>query len=252
LISIHHPMNTISYLIVEDEAKSRQTLLQKIDMCNLSELTCVGLAADSTEALWFVEKNHPEIIFIDINLPGKNGFEFLETIHEKDYHPEIIFTSAYTENEYLLKALKHSPVNYLIKPIDIDELAASFEKAILRVMLKQNQIASSGKVKLIGIKEILFLRPEQIAYCRADGHYSNMYLTNGKLELICQSMRSIESELPAKNFFRIDRSSLVNINIVESIDIKKQICILRENTYSQSVEMSLIGLKRLMARLEQK
>jgi DNA-binding LytR/AlgR family response regulator len=72
------------------------------------------------------------------------------------------------------------------------------------------------------------------------------------LELICQSMRSIESELPAKNFFRIDRSSLVNINIVESIDIKKQICILRENTYSQSVEMSLIGLKRLMARLEQK
>ncbi|MBV5314841.1 MAG: response regulator transcription factor [Prolixibacteraceae bacterium] len=245
-------MSIISYLIVEDEIKSRQTLLKKIDMCHLDNLKCMGLAADAEEALWFVEKNYPDIILVDINLPGKNGFEFLDNIKRENYDPEVIFTSAYTESEYLLKALKKGAVNYLIKPIDIDELTSSFEKAISRVLLKRNQVSSSGKIKLIGIKEVLYLKPEQVAYCRADGHYTNMFLTNGKLELICQSIGSIEKDLPSKMFFRIDRSSLVNINIVESIDLKKQTCMLGENGFNLSIEISVIGLKRLMNRLEQK
>lgn len=244
-------MNSISYLIIEDELKSRQTLLKKIDLCDLEELTCSGIAANSEEAVWLINKNHPDIILIDINLPGKNGFECLEDVKAENYFPEIIFTSAYNENEYLLKALKTGPVNYLLKPIDIDELKASFIKAISRVQLKQNQITVSGKKKLIGIKEILYLKPEQIAYCRADGHYSNVFLTNGKLELICQSIGAIEKELPSKVFFRIDRSSLVNTNLVESIDLKKQTCMLREKDFNLNVEISVIGLKRLMQKLEQ-
>ncbi|MFY9151606.1 MAG: LytTR family DNA-binding domain-containing protein [Prolixibacteraceae bacterium] len=244
-------MNSISYLIIEDELKSRQTLLKKIDLCELEILSCVGIAANSEEAIWLIKKNRPDIILIDINLPGKNGFELLEDIQEEDYYPEIIFTSAYNENEYLLKALKTGPVNYLLKPIDIDELKASFNKAISRVHLKHNQISGSGKKKLIGIKEILYLKPEQIAYCRADGHYSNVFLTNGKLELICQSIGSIEKELPSNMFFRIDRSSLVNTNLVESVDLKKQTCMLREKDFNLNVEISVIGLKRLMLKLEQ-
>ena len=244
-------MNSISYLIVEDEIKSRQTLLKKIDLCNLEELNCVGLAANSDEAIWLIRKNHPDVILVDINLPGKNGFECLDEIQEDNYFPEIIFTSAFNENEYLLKALKTGPVNYLLKPIDIDELKITFEKAIIRVQQRQNQISAFGKKKLIGIKEILYLRPEQIAYCRADGHYSNVFLTNGKLELICQSIGAIEKDLPSNIFFRIDRSSLVNTNLVESIDMKKQTCMLHENDFSLNVEMSVIGLKRLMLKLEE-
>lgn len=244
-------MNSISYLIIEDEIKSRQTLLKKIDLCNLEELTCAGIAVNSEEATWLIGKNHPDVILIDINLPDKNGFECLEKIKEENYFPEIIFTSAYNENEYLLKALKTGPVNYLLKPIDINELKASFTKAISRVQLKQNKISAFGKKKLIGIKEVLYLKPEHIAYCRADGHYSNVFLTNGKLELICQSIGSIEKDLPSNIFFRIDRSSLININLVESIDLKKQTCLLRDNEFSLNVEISLIGLKRLMLKLEQ-
>lgn len=245
-------MNTISYLIVEDEIKSRQTLLKKIDMCNLRELICVGLASDSEEALWFVKKNQPDIILLDINLPGKNGFEFLETIKEVSCDPEIIFTSAHTENEYLLKALKSGPVNYLIKPIDIDELAASFERAISRVLLKKNEFAASGKIRFNGSKEILYLKPEQIAYCRADGAYSRIFFTNGKFELISQPISLIEKELPSTVFFRIDRSNLINLNLVESIDLRKQTCMFRDQNFTLKVEMSLTGLKRLMTRLEQK
>ncbi|MFA5329997.1 MAG: response regulator [Prolixibacteraceae bacterium] len=245
-------MNAISYLIVEDELKSRQTLLQKIDMCNLDALICVGLAADSEEALWFVKQNHPDIILTDINLPGKNGFEFLESIQEENYDPEIIFTSAYTENDFLLKALKKGPVNYLTKPIDIDELESSFNKAISRVLLKSNQLPASGKVKFNGIKEVLYLKPEQIAYFQADGHYSNMYLINGKLELICHSIGAIEKELTQNIFFRIDRSCLINLTIVESIDIRKQKVKLHENEFSLTIDISMVGLKRLMAKLDQK
>ncbi len=146
-------MNSISYLIVEDELKSRQTLIKKIDLCELEELNCVGIAANSDEALWLIKKNRPNIILLDINLPGKNGFECLNEIQEENYTPEIIFTSAYNENEYLMKALKTGPVNYLLKPIDIDELKASFIKAIARINFKQNQSSSFGKKKLIGIKE---------------------------------------------------------------------------------------------------
>lgn len=245
-------MNTISYLIIEDELKSRQTLCQKIDMCQLNGLFCVGLAADSDEALWCIEKNHPDIILADINLPGKNGFECIESIRRDNYDPEIIYTSAYIENDYLIRALKTSPVNYLIKPIDMDELVSSLEKAIARTQLKQNHVTSSGKIRLNGIKEILYLRPEQIAYCRADGHYSNVFLTSGKLELICQSIGSIEKNAPPNTLFRIDRSSLLNIHIVASIDLKKQTCLLTDREFNLSIDMSLIGLKRLMDRLEQK
>lgn len=245
-------MNTISYLIVEDEMKSRQTLLKKIDMCNLPKLVCIGLASDSEEALWLVKKTHPDIILLDINLPGKNGFEFLETIKEVNCDPEIIFTSAHTENEHLLRALKNGPVNYLIKPIDIDELAASFEKAFARVLLKKNQFAASGKIRFNGSKEVLYLKPEQIAYCQADGAYSRIFFTNGKIELISQPISLIEKELPSSVFLRIDRSNLINLNLVESVDMKNQTCVLRELNFVLKVEASLIGLKRLMTRLEQK
>lgn len=245
-------MNKISYLILEDESKSRQTLLQKIDMCNLPDLSCVGLAANADEALWLVEKNLPEILLVDINLPGKNGFEFLESIKNKSYNPEIIFTSAYTENEYLLKALKSGPVNYLIKPIDIDELAKTFEKAIARILRKKNQLALSGKIKLTGMRELLYIKSNQIVYCKADGHFSKVVLTNGKTEIICQNIGSIEKELPDDIFFRIDRSSLVNMNLIESIDLKRQTCFLREEEFSLNVEISLAGLKRLMIKLEKK
>lgn len=244
-------MSSISYLIIEDEVKSRQTLLIKIDLCELAELTCVGIASNSEEARWLISKNRPDIILLDINLPGKNGFECLEEIQEENYSPEVIFTSAYNENEYLMKALKVGPVNYLVKPIDIDELKSAFLKAITRVNLKHNQSSTIGRKKFIGVKEVLYLKPEQIAYCRADGHYSNMFLTNGKLEVICQSIGAIEKELPPNVFFRIDRSSLVNTNLVESIDLKKQTCMLRDKEFSLNVEMSLIGLKRLMVKLEE-
>lgn len=243
-------MKAITYLIVESEIKSRYTLLQKIDMCQIDGLTCVGLASNADEGLWFVRKNHPDIILIDINLPGKNGFECLESIKSENYDPEIIFTSAYVENEYLLKALKKGPVNYLTKPIDIDELSASFEKAISRVRLKQNQVHAAGKIKLSGGKEVLYLKPDKIAYCKADGHYTNIFLTNGKLEMISQSIGSVEKDLPPNVFFRIDRSSLLNISVIESIDLKKQTCMIRDGEFNMNIEISTAGLKRLLSRLD--
>jgi two-component system LytT family response regulator len=243
-------MQEVTYVIVEDEQKSRQTLLQKIDLCNLSNLLCVGLASDFDEAQLLIENNHPDILLLDINLPGKNGFECLEAIKTVDYNPETIFTSAYSQNEYLLKALKSGAVNYLIKPIPMDELTASLVTAISRVELKRNQISTSGKIKLNGTKEVLFLKLEQIAYCKADGHYSQVFLTTGKIETICQRIGSLEKILPGNMFFRTDRSTLINSNLIESIDLKKQTCKLIHEDFLQIIDVSVIGLKRLIERLE--
>jgi len=127
----------IKYLIVEDEEKSRETLLKKIQLCNLPEIVCTGMAANASEALMLAKLTPPDFVLLDINLPGKNGFEMITEFQSEGIFPEIIFTSAHTENDILLKALKQFPSSYLVKPIDMDELETAIKNVCRLAKKKQ-------------------------------------------------------------------------------------------------------------------
>lgn len=235
---------TINYLIVEDEEKSRLTLLQKLKICNLPGTNCIGLASNAQEAMFLAENTVPDILLLDINLPGKNGFELLGDLNNAGIEPIVIFTSAHTENHILLEAMKHAPINYLTKPIVIGELEKSMKKACLNVeKVRSNSTDNNLKVKFQSISGPLYITPSQIASIKADQHYSILTLSTGQSIMLIQGFgKAIDNDmLSILPFYKADRSTLINLKHVEKINIKKCECVF--NLFSKKVTLPIATKK---------
>lgn len=239
----------IKYLIVEDEQKSRELLLKKIQMVNNSKITCIGMAANATEALLLARMTTPDFILLDINLPGKNGFDLLKDLNEEGISPEVIFTSAHTEINILLNALKHSPVTYLVKPVDLGELDKAIRKVCSQIPVVSNDRDMHDKIRFPGHLGPLFISPENLLMVKADAHNSRLFLSNGKDLQVYQGISKIErlSLAPFSGLFiRPDRSTIINKSKITSIHTKKNECILSGDTDTISVRISGNGLKKLL------
>ncbi len=243
----------IKYLIVEDEEKSRELLLKKIQMCNIPDIICCGLASNATEALLLAKMTPPHFILLDINLPGKSGFDLIRELEQEEIHPEVIFTSAHTEKEILLKALKHSPITYLVKPIDLDELEEAITKVCSNIQINKTENEVQGKIRFQGNLGPLYISPEQLLVIKADAHYSRIFLENGKEILVSQSISEIEQVklLPfSKLFIRPDRSTILNLGKIVSIHIKKNECIISRGNETLNVKISENGLKIVLKAMD--
>ena len=243
----------IKYLIVEDEEKSRELLLKKIQMCNIPDIICCGLASNATEALLLAKMTPPHFILLDINLPGKSGFDLIRELEKEGIQPEVIFTSAHTEKEILLKALKHSPVTYLVKPIDLDELEEAITKVCSNIQITKTENEIQGKIRFQGNLGPLYITPEQLLVIKAEAHYSRIFLENGKEILVSQSISEIEQVnlLPFSKFFiRPDRSTILNLSKIVSIHIKKNECIISRGNETLNVKISENGLKIVLKAMD--
>jgi two-component system LytT family response regulator len=236
----------IKYLIVEDEDKSRELLLKKIQMCNISDITCIGMAANATEAILLTKMTPPDFILLDINLPGKSGFDIITELEQDGISPEVIFTSAHTEKEILLSALKYSPITYLVKPIDLDELEEAIRKVCSRIRISVKESEAHGKIRFQGNLGPVFIAPDQLLIIKAEAHYSRLFIENGKEILVNQSISEIErTNLQSFShlFIKPDRSTIINISKIVSIHTKKKECIISNGNEMQNVKISGNGLK---------
>jgi len=243
----------IKYLIVEDEEKSRELLLKKIQMCNIPDIICCGMASNANEALLLAKMTPPNFILLDINLPGKSGFDLIRELELEGIIPEVIFTSAHTEKEILLKALKQSPVTYLVKPIDLDELEEAIMKVCNNFQASKTENEIHGKIRFQGNQGPLFIAPEQLLFIRAEAHYSRIFIENGKEIMVSQSISEIEQValLPfSKLFIRPDRSTILNLNKIVSIHVKKNECIISKGNETINVKISENGLKILIKAMD--
>ena len=243
----------IKYLIVEDEEKARELLLKKIQMCNIPDITCCGMAANATEAILLAKMTPPQFMLLDINLPGKSGFDIIKELELDGIKPEVIFTSAHTEKEILLKALKHSPVTYLVKPIDLDELEEAITKICTNIQISKTEIEMQGKIRLQGNLGPLYFLPEQLLVIKAEAHYSRIFTENGKEILVSQNISDIErvSLSPfSKYFIRPDRSTILNLSKIASIHTKKNECILNRGNETLIVKISENGLKMVLKTMD--
>ena len=243
----------IKYLIVEDEEKSRELLLKKIQMCNIPDIICCGMASNATEALLLAKMTPPHFILLDINLPGKSGFDLIRELEQEGIIPEVIFTSAHTEKEILLKALKHSPVTYLVKPIDLDELEEAIRKVCSNIQISKTENEMQGKIRFQGNLGPLYISPEQLLVIKAEAHYSRIFTENGKEILVSQSISEIEQAnlLPfSKLFIRPDRSTILNLSKIVSIHIKKNECIISRGNETLNVKISENGLKIVLKAMD--
>jgi len=216
----------VTALIVDDEHKNRETLVKLIDQFCYG-IKVIGQAENVQAAKEFIDTNKPQIVFLDIEMPGGNGFTLLEKFDKPDF--QLIFTTAHAD--YAIKAIKFAALDYLLKPINVNELKIAVEKAIESVqssssqhldqrfnVLKDNQ-KNEGfdfkKIALPSLEGIEFYEINEILRCEADRAYCNFYLINGQKITVSKSLREFEELLSECNFFRIHKSNMVNLGHIK-------------------------------------
>jgi len=236
-------MKRYTTVIVEDEELPLLSLIQKLKEYH-PEIEIAGTCGNAETALETVLKVKPDILFLDIQLSGAEDslwlLEQLEISIKK--MPYIIFTTAYNNPEYLLKAIKFQTVDYLLKPVGIVNLA----KAIIRMKEKaeQNTGISGKKYSFHTFNSTLLVAAVDIVYCAADGNYCKMFIVQNTEEAIFERLGEVEEKLASTELFvRAGKSHLINKQYIYKIDAKKQICYLKSLADSlYRVEISAGGI----------
>lgn len=209
-------------IIIDDEAKGRLALKEKIKTY-CPELEIVAEATNGKEGILAIEKHHPQIIFLDIEMPVMNGFEMLNNLPDKNFH--IIFTTAY--DQYAIKAIKYAAFDYLLKPVDIEELV----NAVAKIDNKQknqtkNQIEllqqniehpkkHLHKLAIPTVEGLLFYDINDVVHLEANSNYTNIFFSNKTKILASKTLKEFEELLPGDIFFRTHHSHLINLNYIK-------------------------------------
>ncbi|MBF04826.1 MAG: DNA-binding response regulator [Flavobacterium sp.] len=204
-------------LIIEDEPQAISALKAEIKT-NCKELEIIGEAGSIQEAIEKIKLLNPELVFLDIQLSDGLGFEVLNSV--KEYHFKIIFTTAYSQ--YAIKAIKFSALDYLLKPIDSEDLISAVNRAkknkkeeeLIKFETFLSNIKSTGNRKKIALQTtegISIFEINSIIKCSAESNYTCIYFTNGKKQLFSKTLKELEELLSNSGFERIHHSHIINL-----------------------------------------
>lgn len=206
-------------IIVDDEARSRR-MLQTVceDYCEGLEI--IGQAASVEEAKKLISKEMPDLVFLDIRMPFESGFELLKSYDNK-FSFEVIFTTAY--EEYAVKAFEFAAIDYLLKPIDIDELVSAVNRVKeltqgpsrpekFEFLLKLLEAQKIEKIALVTSDGYHFVNYRDIIRLEGDSNYTTVILSDGGSHLITKTLKHFEQLLSTKGFCRVHKSHLINLH----------------------------------------
>jgi two-component system, LytTR family, response regulator len=216
-------MKKIRALIVDDEELARENLKFLLaDYC--PNVQVEGTAGSVKEATRFLKSNNIDLLLLDIEMPNGSGFELLESLQGQiDF--KIIFITAY--HEYALKAFKFSAVDYLLKPINPEELEASIGKispqsasepqeniqALIENM--NNKSAGINKIALASMEGLRFVDLSEIIYCESQDNYTQFFLVDGTKIMVSKTIKYYEEVLDSSKFFRVHRSNIINLAFID-------------------------------------
>jgi len=213
-------------IIIEDEYSPRQMLREKLEQ-HFPDMEIVAECENAEDALIDILRLRPDLLFLDIQMPGKNGLwladELIGMKGNTFTPPDIIFTTGYTYSEYLLKAFELAAIDYLVKPVDVEKLEnaiARFRKRNGATTGLQNLADAINEEKLLKFKSyngLLLLAPDNIAYIEADRDYACMFFSNGTKEDVFERLGEIEKKLPAEIFLRAGKSIIINRKYIRKI-----------------------------------
>lgn len=227
--------NRISCVVVDDEERSRNYLFKIIGR-HCPELFILGTAANMKEGVELINREKPQLIFLDIEMPDGTGFDVLQEI--TPYNCEVIFVTGY--NDHAIRAIKVDALDYLLKPLDTDELKVAVRKAeqkikeksmestniseLLQQINHKNELPETDKLAIPTSKGIDFVFIKDIIFCEAQKNYTTFYLSNGKKLVSSKNIGEYEKKLPLEltaagsRFFRTHKSYLVNLFYLKSYD----------------------------------
>lgn len=213
----------IKAIVVDDELGARESLSKMLEK-NCKQIQIVAKADSMLSAFEAITNLQPNLVFLDIEMPSGNAFDLLEKFKEINFH--IIFTTAY--DHYAIKAIKFSAVDYILKPIDPEELIQAVKRFETTMEKKDSlntqfknllaNIKPGNKLKKVGIPDgdgLVFINLSDIIRCDSDGNYTFFILTTGKKIIVSRTLGEYEQMFADDNFFRVHRSHLINLEHVK-------------------------------------
>lgn len=211
-------------IIIDDERKAREAFIKIINRYFDDKINVVADSESVKEGVAAIHKFKPDIVFLDIEMPGENGFKLFEYFDTVNF--EVIFTTAF--NQYAINAIKYSALDYLLKPInfiDLNDALKRFEnrnnlklrQERIEMLLSNMNMGNSikSKVAFPTLSGYEMKKINDIIYCEGDQNYTKIHLVNNEHILVSKTLKYIEELLPAKVFYRIHKTYLVNLNYVE-------------------------------------
>lgn len=226
----------IKTILIDDEPTALKGLIMELQ--NFSDkIEIVTTFSNAANAVSFLEKEEVEVVFLDMEMPEMDGLTFLEHYPERNF--EVVFTTAHSS--YAIDAVKSEAVDYLLKPIDAEELQhcierlekkiikTNFSMQLVHAIDKLSQISNTNrKIRLNYDGKIEFYQPDELVYFEASGNYTKVFKEDGTQILLTKKMKQLEEELPTDLFFRIHNSFIVNLSKIKSF-YKNEGFILLEN-----------------------
>lgn len=213
-------MKTFKTILVEDERLAREEL--KSLLKDYLEIDIIGEAKNGEEGIVLIKEQKPDLVFLDINMPGMNGFEMLKHLEEI---PRVIFVTAY--DEYALKAFEVNALDYILKPVDPERLREAIQKLSSEddfisaqsagIARKDRFLTVNDRVFIKDGEKCWFVELSKVRMLESDGNYVKVYFDNFR-PLILRSLNSFEERLDPEHFFRANRKFIINLQWVSSIE----------------------------------
>lgn len=222
-------------LIVDDENPTRQLIKKMIDSFGLN-LDVYTDGENVKTAIAAIEKIKPDLLILDIQMPDGNGFDVLKAVPNKNF--EVIFITAY--QEFAIQAIKFSALDYILKPLESDELKIALLKAVKAINQKKNDfpfvaldnnIQPHKKKKLIlkTLESMFIVDIDNIVRCESDKNYTFFFFTEGKKILVSKTLKEYDMLLSGLSFFRVQQSHLINMNYVDRYDKHDGGCVIMKD-----------------------
>jgi two-component system, LytTR family, response regulator len=230
-------MDKIKAIIVDDEKKACLNLKRILEV-NCSFVEIIDIAMDADDAFEKINAQLPDLVFLDVEMPEQSGFDLLEKFQKIFFR--IIFVTAY--DQYALKAIKHDALDFILKPIDLDDLMSALNKVkdqIGKESVNESRDAHKNHLLSVHVQDgIIFIRPENIIRMEANGSYTQLYMLDNKKIVASKNIKEFEKQLSSDHFFRCHQSHLINLSHI--VRYKSNL----EGSYLEMSDNSLVELAR--------
>lgn len=227
-------LTPISAVIIDDEPEAIDLL--EMYLRQFPFITVTGKETLSQKGLELVKDTSPELVFLDIDMPDMNGLQVAENIQSENFYSEIVFTTAY--QHYAYDALGIEPLDFLTKPFCIDDLEVVIKKYYAKTEKKKQEKklvkfihsqTNSPKFKLPTTHGVLIVEPKDIVILKSEANNCKIYLQDGTMETITRNIYILVQKLNSSAFFKLNRSTYINIKYLQRVDKKNLKCILLFN-----------------------
>lgn len=211
----------IKALLVDDDESNLSGLSEKLRK-HCPQVSIVGQCNSAQDGIRAIEELHPDILFLDIEMPLMNGFVMLQQLQYRDF--ELIFVTAY--DHYAIKAIRYSALDYLVKPVEIEDLKAAVSSAEanrknrsshlqVELLLEHLQKKGPQRITIPTFDGLRFINIDDIIYLEASDNYTTIFTSTNQKFLVSRTLKDFEDILPSETFLRIHHSSIINKNFVE-------------------------------------